>query len=175
MEKFLFIPPVDDSLGPLKAKQWFLLSASFLGSVGLFFLLESAHGILAFLALIALIIAIKPMQIYAQNRKGRIIGIVFLAIVGGYILYDGRGRIEAQFNQSPFILLMLMSLCLWAYWFTLETAKINQQFLTRMDIMQSRIGSIESKLDRIERIVRKAKQETERDRESPPPHDNTAE
>lgn len=155
MQRFLFIPHVDDSQVPLKAGQWFWLSASFLVSIALFALAESAHGLLSVLPWFFIGITAIPMKVYAQNRKGRIVGIIFLAIVWSYILYVGWNRIEAQFNHSPFIILMLIALCLWAYRFTLETAKVNQEFLKRMDDLQRRINSVESKLDRIGRAERR--------------------
>jgi hypothetical protein len=161
MEKFLFIPPVDDSLKPLKARQWFWLSASFLVSIALFALAESTHGQFSVLPWFFIGITAIPMKVYAQNRKGRIIGFIFLAIVCGYILYVGWNRIEAQLNQSPFIILMLVALCCWAYWFTLETAKVNQEFLKRMDILLRSVNSTEFKLAQIERTIRQTKPETE--------------
>lgn len=152
---------VDDSMSPLTAGQWFWISVSFLVSLALFALAESMHGLFSVIPWFFIGITTIPMWIYGQNRKGRIIGIVFLIIVSGYILYVGRSRIEAQFDQSPFILLMLIFLCCWAYWFTFETAKVNEQFLKRLEVLQGRVNSVESKLDHLERTIRKAKSETE--------------
>lgn len=163
-KKFLFMPPVDESAPPLKAVQWVLLFLSFVVSLAffwLFMLTVGNHIILAILSIFAFTLTKIPMQMYAMNRKGRIVGRLYIAVLLGFGLYYGWNRIEAQFNQSPFTLLMLIALCWWAYWFTLETAKINQEFLKRMDALQGRVNSVESKLDHIERTIRKTKPESE--------------
>ena len=158
MEKFLFIPPANDSLGSLKPGQWVLLLCSFFASLALFalWMLMLANHVMwvwSLLPLCAWVIAKIPMQLYAQNRKGRVVGKVYLTILVGYILYVGWNRIEAQFSKSPFILLMLIALCGWAYWFTLETAKVNEQFLMRLDALQKHINSIESTVDHLKRSI----------------------
>jgi hypothetical protein len=132
MSTIISSPPVDDSMRPLKAREWFWLCASFLASIALCALAVSTRGLFSVLPWFFIGITIIPMWIYAQNRKGRIVGIVFLAIFWGYIMFVGRNSIEAQFGRSPFILTMLIALCWWAYWFTLESAKVNADFLKRL-------------------------------------------
>jgi len=130
MEKFLFIPPVDDSLGSLTPGRWVLLLCSFFASLALFALwiwMLANHVMWVWWALVgcAFMVAKFPMQLYAQNRKGRWVGKGFVIIVVGSILYDNRNRIDSHFSE---IVLLTILVVLLAYvgqpiWFNSKPRK----------------------------------------------------
>lgn len=156
MGKFLFIRPVNDSLEEMKPWEWLLLLTSFVTSCALlvlYALIRAKNGwVWYFLLLGAWIIAKAPMELYAQNRKGRVVGKLYLGILVAFSLYVGWDDINAQFSKYPLILPILLVLCGWAYWFTLETAKVNEQFLRKMNELQD---GIHGKLSALERLIDK--------------------
>jgi hypothetical protein len=151
-------PPVNDSLGSLTPGRWALLLCSFIASLALFalWMLMLSHHVMwvwSILLICTWTIAKVPMQIYAQNSKARVVGKVYLTILVGYGLYVGWNRLETQLSKSPIILPLLIALCCWAYWFTLETAKVNEQFLKRLGALQEQINSIESTVEHLKRNI----------------------
>jgi len=62
------------------------------------------------------------------------------------------GEVKKWPPASPLILLLGAGLAIWIYWFTLDTAEINQELLKRLDSLQKRITSIEDKMDRMARM-----------------------
>ena len=94
------------------------------------------------------------MQLYAQNRKGRWVGKVFLIIVVGSVLYVGRNRIESHFSEIILltILVVLLALCWAAYLVQLETAKVNEQFLMRLDELRENFNG---KMSALEKLIKK--------------------
>lgn len=159
MEKFLFIPPVNDSLGSLKPGQWAWLTVSFLVSLALwalFCLAVANHFLFAMLVICSLSVTTLPMHVYAMNRKGRLVGRIYYAIILGFVLYFGWNIIEGQFRRFPFILIMLIAICGWAYWFTLETAKVNEQFLKRLDELRNNFNENMSALENLIKKQEKA-------------------
>ena len=54
--------------------------------------------------------------------------------------------------QVPFILIMLIAVCRWTYWFTLETAKVNEQFLKRLDELQKNFND---RMSALEKLIKK--------------------
>ncbi len=157
MGKFIFIPPVDDSMPPLNAWQWTLLLVSFLVSLALFtvvILSTPSHRVLEILAAFALAPAAMPMQVYAQNRKGRIVGVVFLGIIVSVALYERWGWIKTHTFESSMVVLAFLGLA-WVTWCISQTGDL---ILERLEGLQRRVNRVESKLDRIGR--------TERDKET---------
>jgi hypothetical protein len=160
MKTFLFIPPVNDSLGELKPWEWVLLFCSFVASLALFalgMLMLANHVMWVWWVLVgcAFTVAKFPMQLYAQNHKGRWVGKVFLIIVVGSVLYVGRNRIDSHFSEIILltILVVLLALCWATYLVQFETAKVNEQSLRRLDALQEQINSIESKVDHLKRTI----------------------
>jgi hypothetical protein len=154
LEKFLFIPLVDESSPPLKAGQWAWLAVSFFVSLALFalfMLLAENHIILAMLSLFALTMATMPMQVYAMNRRGRIIGKVFLALLSGLVVYEKWTWI----NEHTFALLIVAVVYLIVYWITWCIDRASKTILARLEILQRRANSVESKVDHLERTLRK--------------------
>jgi hypothetical protein len=155
MEQFLFIPPVKDSLGSLTPWRWALLIGSFVASLALFalwMLMLANHVMWVWCSLLVCVwvIAKMPMQVYAQNSKGRLVGKLYLAIIGGYILYVGHSRIATHLSESLLliILIVLLGLCWATYLVQVETAKVNEHVIRRIDALQSQLDSIESKVKR---------------------------
>lgn len=160
MEKFLFIPPVDESLPPLKTGQWVLLVIPFLISLALLgFLMLTAwsHIWFAWLAAVVLPMVAFPMQMYAMNRKGRLVGKLFFAAVFVIVLYYRWNWIEAHPFEVFVVALIIMSVC----WITWCIDKVGNTITERLNAVQRRINSVESKLDKMERTARKEKSETE--------------
>jgi hypothetical protein len=168
MEKFLFIPPVDESAPPLKARQWTLLVVSFAASLALFalFMLTVSSHILFALLIAFIFPAISmPMQMYAMNRKGRWIGRLFLvciaiAVVVG--IYNNRAAVYKLGNEHFLELLIIVLIAASVYWITYCIDQVGNVLLKRLDILQRRVNSVESKVDHLERTIRKAKPETEK-------------
>jgi len=158
MEKFLLIPPVDDSKPPLKAGQWAFVLASFIVSLTIFilFLLTSPHqGVVAAIYACAFGITTTPMLAYAQNRKGRILLIVFGAIVLGGCLWVYREAGNTQDISSALLIIAGVG------WLTWCIDKVSNTIVERLNILQRRVNSVELKLDHLERGIRNEKSETE--------------
>ena len=98
-----------------------------------------------------------PMQAYAMNRKGRVVGKVFLAVIWAVALYRGWVWIQKHIFELLTVILIALSV----YWVTRCIDQAGNLILKRLEILQKRVNSIESKLDRLERTIRKAKSETE--------------
>jgi hypothetical protein len=126
-----FLPSVDESLPPLNAWQWTLLFASFWGSLILFVYVISSHGLLAALFACLLGITTIPMQIYAQNRLGRIVGILFVAVLAGIVWYRG-------FNWEREYTLALL-IVLGVGWITWCIDKAGNLILKRLDDLQEKL------------------------------------
>jgi hypothetical protein len=153
MEKFLFIPPVDESMPPLKAGQWVLLFSSFFVSLALFalfMLINSNHILFALLVAFVFPVAALPMQMYAMNRRGRLIGKLFLAAIWGIVLYDRRNWIKGHAFESLIVVLIALSV----YWITHCIDQAGNLILKRLDVLQRRVNSVELKLDKIGRTLR---------------------
>ena len=160
MEKFLFIPPVDDSMPPLTAGQWVWLFCSFFASLALlalFGLLIANHIVLAVLCIFAFTFTKIPMQAYAMNRQARWVGRLYLLILAAAIFYFGRNWIE----RHPFESLTVVFASLAVVWIILSIGQMGNLILTRLEVLQRRANSIESKLDRIERTTRRMEEEGE--------------
>jgi hypothetical protein len=156
MEKFLLIPPVDDSLPPLSAGQWAFLLASFFVSLAIFtlFVLTSTHhGIAEAIYPFAFGIMTMPMFVYAQNRSGRIVLIVFGAIVLGGCLWVYK---EARNPQDFSSVLLIIAGVGWLTWCI---DKVGNTLVERLTFLQRRIDSVESKLDHIECALQKTTQD----------------
>jgi len=149
MDKFLFVPPVYDSLGPLKAKQWFWLSASFLSSIVLIVLAQFIHRPFSGLMLLAIVVTALPMQIYTQNRKGRMVGKILLAAAFGVALYHRWDWINAHTFESSLVVFVVLSVG-WLTWCIDNSGNL---ILKRMEVLQRRVDSVESKLERIDRSL----------------------
>jgi len=160
MEKFLFIPPVDESAPPLKAGQWVLLFSSFLVSLALFalfMLIVSSHILFALLIAFVLPAVAMPMQMYAMNRRGRLVGKLFLVAILGIALYNDRNWTKAHTFETLTIVLIVLSV----YWLTRCIEQAGNLILERLDVLKRRVNSVESKVDHLERTIRKAQSETE--------------
>jgi hypothetical protein len=160
MEKFFFIPPVDESMPLLKTKQWIVLSVSFFVSLALLTIVMMAfpsHYIFGALTAFTLGATAIPMQMYARNRKGRSIGKLFFVVGCGIALYQYRNLTRTH----TFDLLTIMLIVLGVYWLTHCIDQAGNMILERLEALQRRVNSVESKLDSIERTIRKTKPETE--------------
>lgn len=154
MSKFLFVPPVDDSLKPLTPWQWVMLCSSFLVSLAFFWLFMMAipdHAIFAALLASAFGIVALPMQIYAQNRRGRLIGKLFLFIVWVVAYYIKQNWINAHRWELLFVALIVMSV----YWIAHSIDQTGNMILKRLDVLKRRVNSVESKVDRMGRAERR--------------------
>jgi len=143
MEKFHFIPPVDESAPPLKARQWAWLSVSFLLSLTLFILPNVMGG--SFVLFLAWPITAIPMWVYGQNRRSRIVGRVFLAAISAFVLYDRWNWIEQHTFESSIVVFAFLAVI----WIILWVDQMGNLILKRLDALQTRVNSVESKLDRI--------------------------
>ena len=131
--------PVDDSLGSLGAKQWVLLLVSFMASLAVFALLMSTHGFISDLSVFALVIAALPMRIYAQNRRGRIVGIIFLVLVCGYLIYAGWHEDGWALLYKRLTVVAFIVICFWLYALTSATHQANHEIVKRLDVIERRI------------------------------------
>jgi hypothetical protein len=153
MEKFLFIPPVDDSMPPLNAGQWILLSASFLTSLTLFIavmLAFPAHSIFGALAAFALGITATPMQIYAMNRKASLIGKFFLVAICGIALYNYRNWTRTHVFELSIVVLMALSV----YWIIGCIDQVGNRIHQRLNELHTKVDAMQQELEEI-----KAKQD----------------
>jgi len=87
----LALPAVDDSLGSLTPWRWALLLCSFFASLALFalFVMLLKSGVMwVWPTLVCFLWAIAkmPMEVYAQNRKGRVVAKLYLGILVTYSL-----------------------------------------------------------------------------------------
>lgn len=155
MEKFLFIPPVDESAPPLEARQWAWLTVSFLVSLTLFILPIVMGGL--FVLFLAWPITAIPMQVYAQNRRSRVVGRVFLAVISAFVLYERWNWIEQHTFESSMVVIVFLAVI----WVIVSIDQMGKLILKRIDILQRRVNSVESKIDNLERTIRKTKPETE--------------
>ena len=141
---FLFVPPVDESLGPLNTWRWVLISSSFVVSVILFMLAISSHHMFALLLIPAATITAIPMQIYAQNRLGRMVGILFIAVIGGITWYSYANWIR----QNSHVVLIVLGFW-WVVWSIYnaseEARKAGDLILRRLDTLEEKLGEIEQR------------------------------
>ena len=145
----LFIPPVDEFAPPLKAGQWAWLTVSFLVSLTLFILPIVMGGL--FVLFLAWPITAIPMWVYAQNRRSRVVGRVFLAIISAFILYERRNCIEQHYLESLTVVFAFLAVI----WIILCIDQMGNLILKRLEVLQSRVNSVESKVDGLERTIRK--------------------
>jgi len=155
MEKFLFIPPVDESAPPLKARQWAWLTVSFLVSLTLFILPIVMGGL--FVLFLAWPITAIPMWVYAQNRRSRVVGRVFLTVISAFVLYERWNWIEQHTFESSIVVFAFLAVI----WIILSIDQMGNLILKRLDALQRRVNSVESKIDHLEHTLRKEKSETE--------------
>jgi hypothetical protein len=161
MRRFLFVPDVDDSLPPLKAGQWAWLTVSFLVSLALlalFILTISSHILFALLAVFVLPAVAMPMQAYAMSRRGRLVGKLFLACAVGVLgigIYSNRTAIYYLGNAHTVELPIIGLIAASVYWITHCIDQAGNLILKRLDVLQRRVNSVESKLDRIGRSLKR--------------------
>lgn len=159
MEKFLFIPPIDESMPPLKPGQWVWIAVSFLVSLILFvfFIMMAAnHVVVAMLAVFALSFTTFPMKMYAMNRRGRSVGKLFLIITWAIVIYTGWGWIKKHTSDVLFV----GSIAASVVWLTYCIDKVGNTLMERLNNLHRRINSVEIKIDGIGRRLRKMKAET---------------
>ena len=121
----------------------------------IFLLTSPRHGIIAAICACTVGITITPMLAYSQNRNGRIVLIIFGAIVLGGCLWVYREARNAPYISPALLIIAGVG------WITWCIDKMGNTLMERLNILQRRVNSVELKLDRLERTIRKAKSETE--------------